>query len=101
MHTHTHTHTFNGPLSRTTRVSQHQKGETNLDFTEARDSERQWHQLDQMTTPALHHSFFYGWIPFLLPNQQRHSTEGKLCIIPVKYNFELHLSQRIHNTVFF
>jgi len=26
-------------------VSQYQKGETNLDFTEARDSERQWHQL--------------------------------------------------------
>ena len=36
---------FNGPCSRTTRVSQYQKGSTNLDFTEARDSERQWHQL--------------------------------------------------------
>jgi len=35
----THTHTFNGPLSGTTRVSRYQKGETNLDFTEARDSE--------------------------------------------------------------
>jgi len=33
-----HTHTFNGPLSRTTRVSWYQKGKTNLDFTEARDS---------------------------------------------------------------
>jgi len=39
LHTHTHTHTFNGPLSGTTRVSRYQKGETNLDFTEARDSE--------------------------------------------------------------
>ena len=38
-HTHTHTHTFNGPLSRTTRVSRYQKCKTNLDFTEARDSE--------------------------------------------------------------
>jgi len=38
-HTHTHTHPFNGPLSRTTRVSRYQKGNTNLDFTEARDSE--------------------------------------------------------------
>ena len=38
-HTHTHTHPFNGPLSRTTRVSRYQKGITNLDFTEARDSE--------------------------------------------------------------
>jgi len=25
-------------------VSQYQKGKTNLDFTEARDSEWQWHQ---------------------------------------------------------
>jgi len=29
-------------------VSQYQKGETNLDFTEARDSEWQWHQLGYM-----------------------------------------------------
>jgi len=32
------THPFNGPLSRTTRVSRYQKGKTSLDFTE----ERQW-----------------------------------------------------------
>jgi len=43
-----HTHPFNGPLSRTTRVSRYQKGKTNQDFTEARDSEWQWHQLDHM-----------------------------------------------------
>ena len=43
--THTHTHPFNGPLSGTTRLRQYQKGKTNLDFTEARDSEWQWHQL--------------------------------------------------------
>ena len=41
----THIHPFNGPFSRTTRVSRYQKGKTNLDFTEARDSEWQWHQL--------------------------------------------------------
>jgi len=29
-------------------VSRHQKGKTNLDFTEARDSEWQWHQLGHM-----------------------------------------------------
>ena len=40
-HTHTHTHPFNGRLSGTTRVSRYQKGKTNLDFTEARDSEWQ------------------------------------------------------------
>ena len=43
-HTHTHTHPFNGPFSGTTRVSRYQKGKTDLDFTGARDSERQWHQ---------------------------------------------------------
>ena len=44
----THTHPFNGPFSGTTRVSRYQKGKTNLDFTEARDSEWQWHQLGHM-----------------------------------------------------
>ena len=47
-HTHTHTHPFNGPLSGTTRVSRYQKGKTNLDFTEARDSEWPLHQLGHM-----------------------------------------------------
>jgi len=43
-----HTHLFNGPLSRITQVSRYQKGKTNLDFTEARDSEWQWHRLGHM-----------------------------------------------------
>jgi len=47
-YTHTHTHPFNCPFSGTTRVSQYQKGKTNLDFTEARDSKWQWHQLGHM-----------------------------------------------------
>jgi len=34
----THTPRFNGPLPGTTRASRYQKGKTNLDFTEARDS---------------------------------------------------------------
>ena len=42
------THPFNGPFSGITRVSRYQKGKTNLDFTEARDSEWQWHQLNHM-----------------------------------------------------
>ena len=41
-------HTRYSPLSRTTWVSWCQKGKTNLDFTEARDSEWQWHQLGHM-----------------------------------------------------
>ena len=50
LHTHSRTHTqpFNGPLSGTTRVSRYQKGKTNLDFTEAIDSEWHWHQLGHM-----------------------------------------------------
>jgi len=68
-------------------VSRNQKGKTNLDFTEARDSEWQWHQLGHImqvctalqtdshaSTPPL--SFFTGRMPFLLPNQQHQSTEG-------------------------
>jgi len=43
-----YTHPFNGPFSRTTRVIRYQKGKTNLDFTEARDSQWQWHQLGHM-----------------------------------------------------
>ena len=81
-------HTFNGPLSGTTRVSWYQKGKTNLDFTEARDSEWQWHQLGHMqvctplqtdnhaSTPPL--KFFTYRMPFLPPNQQHQSTEGQL-----------------------
>ena len=70
-------------LSGTTRVSRYQKGKTNLDFTEARDSEWQWHQLGHMqvctslqtdnhtSTPPL--SFFTCRLPFLPPSQQRQS----------------------------
>jgi len=46
--THTHTHPFNGHFSGTTRVSRYQKAKTNLDFTEASDSEWQWRQLEHM-----------------------------------------------------
>jgi len=86
MDTHTHTHPFNGHFSGTTQVSRYQKGKTNLDFIEARDSEWQWHQVEHMqvctslqtnnhasTSPF---SFFTGRMPFLPPNQQRQSTEG-------------------------
>jgi len=35
-------------LFRATQVSRYQKGKANLDFTEARDSEWQWHALGHM-----------------------------------------------------
>jgi len=74
-------HTFNGLFSGTIQVSKYQKGKTNLDFTEARDSEWQWYQLGYMqvctslqtdnhaSTPPL--KFFTGRMPFLPPNQHQ------------------------------
>ena len=87
LHTHTHTH-LTALFKGTTQVTRYQKSKTNLDFTEARDIEWQWHQLDHMqvctslqtdnhaSTPPL--SFFTGRMPFLPPNQQCQSTEGKM-----------------------
>ena len=91
-HAHTRTHTFNGPFSGTSWVSQYQKGETNLDFTEARDSEWQWHQLGHMqvctslqtdthaSTPPL---VFYR--PDALPAAQptQHQTTVKRAVVVV------------------
>jgi len=65
-------------------VSRYQKGKTNLDFTEARDSERQWHQLGPMqvctllqtdnhaSTPPL--GFFYRLdaLPAAQPTASKH-----------------------------
>ena len=51
-HTHTHTHQFNGPFSGTTQVSRYQKGKTNLDFTEARNSEWQRFYLSGTCSPG-------------------------------------------------
>ena len=90
-------------------MSRYQKGKTNPDFTEARDSEWQWqwHQLGQMQVctslqsrrpetdvlPLCHATnplqrdnhkekhpttqFFTSRMPFLTPNQQHQSTEGR------------------------
>jgi len=83
INTHTHTHIqFNGRSSGTTQVNQYQKGKTDLDFTEARDSEWQWHQLghsQQITTPTPHSS------RFLQAGCQ--STEGKACLIKYCHNY--------------
>jgi len=71
-------------LSGITQVSRYQKGKTNLDFTEARDSEWQWHQLGHMqvctslltdnhaSTPPL--SFFYrpDALPAAQPTASKH-----------------------------
>ena len=54
---------FNSPLSETTRVSRYQKGKTNLDFTEARNSEWQWHQLGHMQVCILLQTDNHASIP--------------------------------------
>jgi len=41
-------HPLNGPFSGTTWVSWYQESKTNPHFTDARDSEWQWHQLNHM-----------------------------------------------------
>jgi len=66
-------------------VGQYQKGKTSLDFTEARDSEWQWHQLGHMQVSTSLQTDNNANIPPLCflqaplqpPNQQRQSTEGR------------------------
>ena len=84
-------HPFNGPFSGTTQVSQYQKGKTNLDFTEARNSEWQWHQLGNIqvctslqtdnhaSTPPLQVFYRPDALPAAQPTASKHwrlSTEG-------------------------
>ena len=88
---------FNGPLSRTTRVSRYQKGKTDLDFTEARDSEWQWHQLGHMqvctsvqtdnhaSTPPL--SFLQAGCPSCRPTNSVKALKAKrVTVITVHIN---------------
>jgi len=81
----TYINPFNGPLSRTTRVNQYQKGKTiwillkeetvsgsGISLAICKSAPRS----RQTTMPAPHHSVFTGRMPFLPPNQQCQSTEG-------------------------
>jgi len=89
---HPPTHPCNGPLSRTNRVSRYQKSKTNLDFTEARDSEWQWNQLGHMQVCTLHHantsplSFLQAGRPSCCPTNSIKSTESiKLVLHPIRH----------------
>ena len=88
------THTCSSQYSarRTTHVSRYQKGKTNLDFTEARESEWQWHQLGHMqvcsslqtdnhpSTP--HHSvFLLARCPSCRPTNSVKALKAQLCIV--------------------
>ena len=88
LHTHTHKHLM-AFFSRTTSVGRYQKDKPFWILLKQEMMERQWHQLNHMqiictslqtvnhaSTSSLH--IFRGRMPFLLPNQQRQSTEGKL-----------------------
>ena len=88
-YTHTHTHTFSGLFSGSTWVSRYQKGKTSLDFTEARDSEWQWHQLGHMqvctslqtdnhtSTPPL--SFLQAGCPSCRPTNSVKALKASSC----------------------
>ena len=82
-------HPFNGLFSRTTWVSQYQKGKTSLELNKAREdgvlgySVISWTICKQsapcsrqMTTPTPHHSIFTGRMLFPTPNQQNQSIKG-------------------------
>jgi len=91
-HARTYTHPFNCPFSGTTQVSRYQKGtcKTNLDFTEARDSEWQWHQLghmqvctslqtdDHASTPPL--TFLQAGCPSCRPTNSVKALKALICI---------------------
>jgi len=103
---HTHTHPFYGPFSRTTRVSRYQKGKTSLDFTEASDSEWQWHQLGHMqvctllqtdnhasTTPL---SFLQAGCPSCRPTNSIKTLKGYTIYIH-NINSEMHHAHTCKN----
>jgi len=86
-------------------VSRYQKGKTNLDFTEGRDSEWQWHQLDHMqvctslqtdnhtSTPPL--SFLQAGCPSCCPTNSVKALKAKnthnnhsLCQLNLMINYK-------------
>ena len=83
---------FNGPLSGSTRVGRYQKGKTNFDFTEARNSEWQWHQLGHImqvclslqtdnhaSTPPL--SFLQAGCPYCCPTNSVKALKANIFIL--------------------
>jgi len=62
-----------------TQVSRYQKGKANLDFSEARDSEWQWHQLGHMQVCTLLQTDYHTSTPPLFFVDYVHSIScGKL-----------------------
>jgi len=84
-------------------VSRYQRGKTNLDFTEARDSEWQWHPLGHMQVCTSLQTDNHASTPplssFLPPNQQRQSTEGTYLLHISNANSKVKTIQPTSNTV--
>ena len=105
----THTHLFNGPLSGTTQMSWYQKGKTNLDFAEARDSGISWAICNcaprsrQITTPTPHHSDFYRLdaLPAAQPTVSKHWRDFVYLTVEIIYDFDEDLTVccRFYNPV--
>ena len=106
----THTHTRLMALFPGLPMGQYQKGKTNLDFTGARDSEWQWHQLDHIQvctslqtdnhagTPPL--SSLQAGCPSCLPSNsvkalKAISTEGNVKALKA---ISQHMPSHLHNT---
>ena len=86
---------FHGPFSGTTQVSRYQKGKTNLDFTEARDSEWQWHQLGHMQVSTSHQtdnhastpplSFLQAGCPSCRPTNSVKALKARIFLPPLRW----------------
>jgi len=92
--TRTHTAVQRPFFSWTTQVSQYQKGKTSLDFTEARDSEWQWHQLgmricislqtdNHASTPTL--SFLQAACPSCRPTNSMKALKAVILAVILHY----------------
>jgi len=73
-----YTHPFNYRLSGTTRVSQYQKGKTNLDFTEARDNEWQWNPSAPRSRQHATAQFLQAGCPSCRPTNSVRALKAKM-----------------------
>jgi len=81
-------------------VSWYQKGKTNLDFTEARDSEWQWHHLGHMqvctslqtdTVPAPTTQFLQAGCPSCCPTNSIKALNNLLLLVKCS-KYEMHIT---------
>ena len=90
-------------------MSRYQKGKTNLDFTEARDSEGQWHQLGHMqvctslqtdnhaNTPPL--SFLQAGCPSCRPTNSVKALKAQLMHDNVTRTTQIHADTQTRSSL--